>query len=166
MTDNIYTKKDTYYELKVTNRVYGEVIILFDIEDYKKVSEYKWYAKYDKHVKSFYLLNINGLSFHRLIMDTPSNLQVDHINRNTLDNRKCNLRNCTALVNNHNRGEIKYTNKSTGIVHISKTFVSTRNKYYYSVNFPNCKHNLFSTIEKAINYLNECKEGLHRKENN
>lgn len=165
MTENIYKLKSEYYELEITNRVHGKVIVIFDIDDYEKVSKYKWYARYDNHVKSFYLQDKYGLVFHRLIMNTPSNLQVDHINRNTLDNRKCNLRNCTIKENNHNRGEIRYTNESTGIVGISRTYNRFRNKYYFSVQYPNCKHNMFATIEKAVNYLNECKEGLHRKEN-
>ena len=165
MTDNIYNKQEEYYILTVTNRTYGLIDFMFDIEDYEIVSKHKWYARYDSHVKSFYLQDKDGIVFHRLIMNTPKELQVDHINRNTLDNRKCNLRNCTIKENINNRGEIHYKNKSTGIIGISKTFVSRRNKYYYHVCIPDCKNNTFATLEKAMIYLDECKNGLHRKEN-
>jgi hypothetical protein len=40
---------------------------------------------------------------HRLIMNAPKELEVDHINHNGLDNRKCNLRMCTAKENSKNR---------------------------------------------------------------
>jgi hypothetical protein len=39
------------------------------------------------------------LMLHRFIMDPPSEMVVDHINYNGLDNRRCNLRICTFKEN-------------------------------------------------------------------
>ena len=39
---------------------------------------------------------------HRLILDAPHHLDVDHVNGNGLDNRRCNIRLCTRAQNQVN----------------------------------------------------------------
>lgn len=53
------------------------------------------------------------LSFymHRMVVDAPFGSHVDHINGDTLDNRKSNLRLCTHAQNMRNRAMVS-TNKS------------------------------------------------------
>ena len=48
---------------------------------------------------------------HRVIAATPNGFETDHIDKNTLNNRKSNLRTATHSQNNHNRGPYK-TNSS------------------------------------------------------
>lgn len=102
--------KSNYAEMIINSPKYGNLIFLIDIDDIEKIEKYKWSAKYNKNV-GFYgqtqernnRKNRKSIKLHRYIMNCPDNLVVDHINHNTLDNRKCNLRNVTQLENSRNR---------------------------------------------------------------
>ena len=102
---------DNMKKIKLTQ---GKVALVDD-EDYERVSKIKWAAEQCSTVKSnYYARNRNqNIKMHRLIMDLDkSDLVVDHINHNTLDNRKKNLRICTKAENNRNRkNNLTKTNK-------------------------------------------------------
>ena len=58
---------------------------------------------------------IEQMYLHRLITRAPTGMDVDHINMNKLDNRKCNLRICNRSQNMSNNRKRCVTNvKSTG----------------------------------------------------
>lgn len=69
---------------------------LVDDEDYNWLSYFKWH--YANGYAQSNLLK-NRLSMHSLIMNTPKGMDTDHINHNTLDNRRENLRICTRSEN-------------------------------------------------------------------
>ena len=74
---------------------------LVDNEDYERLNGIKWYYSNGYAVHSLYK---NGkfsgrLWMHRLIMNTPTGMEVDHKNGNGIDNRKSNLRNCNHFQN-------------------------------------------------------------------
>ena len=83
-----------------------------DDEDYKLISQYKWCVKSVKNLKyAITTQNYKEISMHRLIMNAKLDQQVDHINRNGLDNRKENLRFSSQAENMQNRegwGKSKY----------------------------------------------------------
>tara|TARA_Y100001973_G_scaffold79010_1_gene116069 strand:- start:954 stop:1565 length:612 start_codon:yes stop_codon:yes gene_type:complete len=88
---------------------------IIDDEDYERVVEAikykngkpgKWYAHDPSKGKLGYVYAWDGdhrKSMHRVIMDPPKGMDIDHINGDTLDNRKENLRICTRSQNAQNK---------------------------------------------------------------
>ena len=92
--------------------------------------------------------------FHRYLTDCPKGMVVDHINHNTLDNRRSNLRICTNKENVRNN-QLRALNTSG---HKGVTWNKRENKWqvYIRVNYK--FHTLgyfnFTDFEKAC----ECRE--------
>lgn len=89
----------------------------FDLEDYDIVTRDNWSIS-----GSGYLINTSEEKtklLHRLIMNAPDDLMVDHINHNTLDNRKENLRLCNGSQNNINKKIKGYTKRLNGQYEVS-----------------------------------------------
>lgn len=75
---------------------------IVDDKDYDCLITTKWRALLSK-AKYYYAVDRNNNKMHRLIMNAPTAMDVDHINGNTLDNRKFNLRVVTRSENCRNR---------------------------------------------------------------
>ena len=99
--------------IPITNLKHGDHNLYIDGEDFDKIKDYKWRLssrQYGGHYAVTTILKNNQqrlMSIHRLIMNCPDGMVVDHINHNKLDNRKENLRICTHRNNTRNR--TKYT---------------------------------------------------------
>lgn len=99
---------------------------LVDDEDYDFLNQWKWcYSKSYKdlgYAIRFHYLTKSGkqqkrkvISMHRVIMNTPIGMYTDHINHNTLDNRKENLRICTPSQNHMNQRKFRGKSKYKGV---------------------------------------------------
>jgi hypothetical protein len=82
---------------------------LVDAADYEEINKYKWscivYRGYQPYATTTIYLNKNKslhIRMHRMIMNPPTNMEVDHINQDTLDNRRQNLRICNHQQNSCN----------------------------------------------------------------
>jgi hypothetical protein len=85
---------------------------LVDDEDYDRLMEHRWSARWDKHTRSFCAVRSIwiggpgrkkvGVLMHREILDAPSGVQVDHWDHDTLNNQKHNLRRATNSQNQCN----------------------------------------------------------------
>jgi hypothetical protein len=88
---------------------------IVDADDFDRVSQFKWcynkngkypgYAERKQHIGMKDGKQIQKrISMHRFIMGVEdSKVHVDHMNHDTLDNRKSNLRLCTNAENGRNR---------------------------------------------------------------
>jgi HNH endonuclease len=78
--------------------------LFLDPEDVELFGHLACYVlKNHKHYKYFGVtINDKRQYLHRIILNVPDNLVVDHINGNTIDNRKENLRICTNVENTKN----------------------------------------------------------------
>ena len=80
-------------------------VTIVDAADYAWLGRYRWFTKGGASGKYYAGRSVRGqiILMHREIMKPPKGMVVDHINGNSLDNRRCNLRICTPAQNQHNR---------------------------------------------------------------
>lgn len=83
-------------------------VALVSQEDYDRIASDNWwydgkYACHNRNGKKVYM--------HRLIMDAPDGMDVDHINGDVLDNRRENLRVVSHSINMANRPHPNKNNK-------------------------------------------------------
>jgi len=94
---------------------------IVDPDDYPELKKYKWFATKNgatfyakRHTRLTERIKTTSVCMHRLIMNAPDNLVIDHINYNGLDNRKANLRlatrrqNSLHIIRTMNPGSSKY----------------------------------------------------------
>lgn len=77
-----------------------------DDEDYEYLMERGWYGQMNKYGNVWGVSEIKGkkVQMHRLILGvTSSDIVVDHIDHDSLNNQRCNLREATVTENARNR---------------------------------------------------------------
>ena len=115
-----------YFEFEIANRnkegtIGGIWYVLFDKKDYSdELVSHSWRIKTTSYGANYAITSIkkeNGkwgsVGMHNLIMGYKDDLWIDHINGDTLDNRRSNLRFITKQHNAVNRRGTKgyYLNK-------------------------------------------------------
>jgi len=108
-------------------------VALIDDDDFERVSKFKWTSLYNLKNKKWYARCAVGgrgkqttVYMHRIILNAPKGLQVDHINGDGLDNQKRNLRFATNAQNHQN--QIKPVASKSGFRGVC--FDQRRNKFY------------------------------------
>lgn len=118
----------------------GKYVIALVDGDYdgEYFSQYKWYLGWDGYPFRDYSENGKRIrvKLHQEVSRTPRGLWTDHINRNKLDNRSCNLRWVTPRQNTFNRVVPKMgglnTSRYRGVMRCSskkkngKTYIGNR----------------------------------------
>ena len=151
--------------IMIINRQGIDFEILIDKEDIDKINQYKWHLHLRKRDMRYdvcantYTVNSKRkyIILPRFLLDTPKGLTVDHINRNTLDNRRCNLRNVTIFVNNLNK-----SNNTSGCVGV--TWDKARQKW--KVEIKNTYVGRFDDFNEAVQARKKAEQPYHLQNNN
>jgi hypothetical protein len=136
---------------------------MVDDEDYEELSKYKWYSSISDG-RCYAMRNItkkqgkqDHLLMHKEIAKTPKGMYTDHIDGNTLNNIKSNLR----IVTNRQNGQNRHENKSSKYVGVywnakakkweSKIRTGGKRKYLGCFENEIDAHNAYLTALKEIN---------------
>ena len=130
-----------------------------DDEDYVYLSQFNW--NYHKDRYTGYAINDKLVRMHRLIMQPPKGMVVDHIDGNGLNNCRSNLRICTNQENLCNKR--KYKNNKSGFKGVSWRKQCSKWRAYIQINNKQKHLGYFKTAELA--YEEYCKASkLYHKE--
>ena len=136
-----------YYEIALYNKKCEEIArTKIDKDDLEKAKQYKWCLSSEGYV-------INSkIRLHQLILSKKKGLDIDHINHDTLDNRKQNLRHCTRSQNNLNK------KKQCGIVWRKRTkkweaSINIKRKFIYLGSYNNYQEALKIRQQTELKYF-------------
>ena len=94
--------RDDCAELIIDSPKFGILICKIDKEDVSKIQGRRWCARYAPRNNSLYVCSSKNEFLHRVVTNCKNGYEVDHINHDTLDNRKVNLRCVTRQINSRN----------------------------------------------------------------
>ena len=136
---------ENFAEIELKNK-YGKVVgyAIIDIDDLEKCKEHKWHIN-----KGYIEAKIDGkkVYLHKYLLGHCDNKkEVDHINRNKLDNRRENLRMVSKSENLANRNQ--YGNNISKC--IRKRYVNGLYEVHIIRNRKTVFFNKYKTLEEAI----------------
>ena len=153
---NNYEEKDDY----IIGYTYNNEPFYIDKEDYEKVKNYCWHKHKDGYMRTC-LEVVNGknkyILMHYLLIEKKSiDDEVDHINGNTYDNRKSNLR-IVKHINNMKNLKM-YKNNTSGYQGVC--WNKRDGKWYSYIQVDNERINLgkFTDKNKAIAIRKQAEE--------
>lgn len=147
-----YTIRDDCVEMTIKKEAEEFVTVIFDEDDLPKIFPFDWH--FDTYCRS----NKVGLMHRHILREylfDNEDACVDHINRDTKDNRKCNLRLASKSQNGYNSNTRK--NNTSGIMGV--TWSSSKNKWraYICINGKQVHIGYYDKYADAV-YARLCKE--------
>lgn len=155
--------------IDVSDEKHPETFVIVDSRDYEFLNQWDWYVSDRGYIVRS--ITYNGKTYirymHRIVLDLPDELWGDHINGNTLDNRRANLRAATPRQNSHNRsrnekrahgveykGVYKNANASTFTARIT-VMVEGKRKHIYLGSFVDQISAAKAYDEAAVRYFGD-----------
>lgn len=165
-------------KIELTRRDGTVLWTTIDLEDLQRVLDfpYTWSAKYDPDLEQYYVETTiylgfeNGkklgkaLKLHKFIMDAKDDEVVDHINHDTLDNTKGNLR-CIPWKNNSTNRKSRNKNNKSGYRNVS--WNESAKKWYVQLSI-NKKNTIlgrfdYEDLDKAGQFAEEMRQKYYGK---
>ena len=145
--------------VKITfnSKKHGPFTTIVDDVDYKRLKDLKnmkWCVSIKRNNLIYFQKRFSDgkiRELHRWILDPPKGKYVDHINKDTLDNRRKNLRVCSNSANLRN-GKLRPNNKSgfTGVFQKKDKWGAR-----IRVNYKTIYLGYFDTFKEAVNCRKE-----------
>lgn len=154
---NEIIKYDDYAVIIINSKKFGIKEVLIDFEDIEKVKSFTWCFTHSRDENLYAMTKDKSktIKLHRFLMDCPKGYDIDHINHDTLDNRKSNLKICTRTVNNHNLGV--RTDTYTGFKYITRKKYNDNHSKDYEIYIIQIKRNGVNFRKSSANLIHALK---------
>lgn len=148
--------------LELQTKKYGIVRYQISEQDLELVKSLTLYVSYVKATNSMYLMTKDRQYLHRVLMNAKKGQIVDHINHNTLDNKRENLRIVTFAENRKNSLKAYTDTQKLSQVDVKNILQSkeSNNALAKKYNVSNC---LISKVRTGEMYKDYCPNIKRRK---
>lgn len=128
-------------------------VALVDDEDFDYLNQWKWFASFTKG-KFYAVRNVPNrakrqkmIRMNRILMDAKDGYEIDHVDGNSLNNQRANLRACSHKENSRNK---KFHSKNTsGFKGVTWHKGERRWRAQIGVNYKKIVIGRFLTVEDA-----------------
>lgn len=151
---NEYIFEKDIAKIQINSPKYGYFEAIIDIEDYEKVKDCTWGIRKATSTGEFYVSTTiikktirENFELQNFLLGKSKGMMVDHIDHNTLNNRRSNLRLVSSQENARNR--MKYKKGYIGVTFKKKDrlWVATIKT---DINTPNLHLGCFKTEKEAV----------------
>lgn len=140
-------------------------VFVFDADLFDLIKSIKWYLG-NKGERRPYIMDKDGRTLHQVLFSIRKGYELDHINLDTLDNRRCNVRFCTHQQNQINQPLQR--NNTSGVSGVR--YYKARSKFVARIKI--CQKDIhlgyYVTFEEAVQARNvgmECMFGEYGRYN-
>ena len=167
----IINEEDKTVRIELRRRKAENMWTIIDLEDLEYVIKLTWYARYNRSNQCYYATHTVysseikttersiGLQYYLMNNENNPDWYIDHINHDTMDNRKSNLRITTNKCNLRNR-DSKNSNNVSGYRNVM--FDKRKKKKPYvvqlQINGKNTRLGSFDDVHEAGEFAKQMRE--------